>query len=919
MKKLLSLLLVLSFVFGITACGKKDEDKTSSTASGGYSSNGETDYEDTVSDWESSGEDSGEFDNTSDSSSQVSPTPGSATQNIVTVTKPVSTGDAEETAEDKQETANGFPSLDNRKFPKSNLADKDSLQFFYESETYAYGITEGGIEYIAYKSPSGEMLDAITGAGKFVLNSASGAGIAVAGGVKEFTSMMKDGYPAVVVDYNTSGMASYSTVQTTYLFKDYSISVSSQVNVEATSTEIANNKSQFIRGFVNDYIDNEIKINSKWVYPTNGDFPYPDFESLCYKHQLTDEIYMYSFMRGEGIPTMYNVESLNPKEMALTFDNAKGLYYTHEYDLAFVDTIVEYQQSSDYRALFKSYGSEFAAGVAPITNTDDNSTVFVGDSVKLNINVTNLTNSDLEFSLRYDIRDYYGNIVDKGLFIDSTVYQHTGANREIEVKGKYGIYYLNLYVITQYSTYQECYPFALIKDYDYKYNATSPFGINSANTKNDTEIENTAKIFAKIGVANARVNESMVYLAQQLHKNGITRLNGIMGSPFENSGGTATYIQEADKVLSALAPYIDSFEVGNEMNLLVMQNKYTMDELYPIFYDYTFVKIRELMAEKYPNIKYIPSPFSAGEQAWIDQLTKGYEFDANDDDIVDRYIPEVWSQLDIVSTHIYGKPWMPDQYSSYEPAYKSGLWCIEGALQRLEECLQKYCADPTEKDLYITEFGYGTSAGDATSLDLRTHADYLVRSGILSTAYGADRIQYYCMYDRTMGKSGFYNQEIEDETLTMDEYNFGVFYEADYYGRFVPKPSAVAFAVMTRELESINKNSMSIYDKYDEGYDNDGVRAFKATTALNGEVVVAYSNEEVLSNGKKGPDGKTGLRTPNLPWNNQWKETDDTKFQTDKAQVTVVDIMGNETVYTADNGYVTIPLTGSPVYIYGVK
>ena len=240
-------------------------------------------------------------------------------------------------------------------------------------------------------------------------------------------------------------------------------------------------------------------------------------------------------------------------------------------------------------------------------------------------------------------------------------------------------------------------------------------------------------------------------------------------------------------------------------------------------------------------------------------------------------------------------------------------------MQRLEECFKKYCADPNEKDLYITEFGYGTSAGDASAVDLRTHADYVVRSGILSTAYGADRIQYYCMYDRTMGKSGFYNREIEDQTLTMDEYNFGVFYEADYYGRFVPKPAAAAFAVMTRELESLNKNSMSIYDKYDEGHDNDGVRAFKGTTALKGEVVVAYSNQEVLSNGKKGPDGKTGLRTPNLPWNNQWKETDETKFQTDKSKVTVVDIMGNETVYTAEKGYVTIPLTGSPVYIYGVK
>ena len=911
MKKLLSLLLVIVFVLGITACGKKDNDKETG-AQGGYSSSTESEYDDTVSEWQGEDETDGEFDNTKDTQTTDQPaTPGGNTQSTVVLNKPANDNKTEQTTD-------GFPSLDDRKFPTSNLADKESLQYFYDTDTYAYGISENGIEYIAYKSPSGEMLDAITGAGKYILNTSTGAAVVVTGVVDKFESLMKDGFPSVIVDYKTSGTASHAAVQTTYMFKDCSISISAQVNAE-NSTNISFNKSQFIRGFVNEYIDSEIKINSKWVYPTNGDYPYPDFESLCYKHQLIDDVYMYSFMRGEDIPTQYAVSSLDAKEMELSFVDAKGLYYTHQYDLTFVDTLVEYQQSSDYRGLFKSYGSDFAAGVAPVNDSGDNSTVFVGDSVKLNINVTNLTSDDLTFSLRYDVRDYYGNIVDKGLFIDSTAFQHTGANREITVGGKYGIYYLNLYVISKYSTYKECYPFALIKDHDYKYNETSPFGINSANTKNQTEVENTAKIFAKIGVANARVNGDMVPLAKELHKNGITRLNGIMGSPFENTGGTATYLQEAEKVLNALAPYIDSFEVGNEMNLQVMQGKYTMDELYPIFYNYTFVKMRELLAEKYPSVKYIPSPFSAGEQEWIDQLTKGYILDTDKDGNPEQIIPAVWDDLDIVSTHIYGNPWMPDEYSSFEPAYKAGLWCIEGALQRLEECFEKYCTDPTEKEFYVTEFGYGTSAGDPLSLDLRTHADYLVRSSVLCSAYGADRIQYYCMYDRTIGKSGFYNTEIPDSTLTMNEYNFGVFYEADYYGRFMPKPSAVAFAVMTQQLESMNRNSSGVYDKYDEGYDVGGVRAFKCMLSGGDEVVIAYSNNEVLTNGKKGSDGKTGLRTPNLPWNNQWAKTDSTKFQAKGDKVTVVDIMGNESVYNAESGYVTIPLTGSPIYIYGVR
>ena len=90
-------------------------------------------------------------------------------------------------------------------------------------------------------------------------------------------------------------------------------------------------------------------------------------------------------------------------------------------------------------------------------------------------------------------------------------------------------------------------------------------------------------------------------------------------------------------------------------------------------------------------------------------------------------------------------------------------------------------------------------------------------------------------------------------------------------------------------------------------------------TELYGEVVVAYSNFEVLSNGKKNILGESNLRTPNLTWNTQWQKTDDTEFTAKGETVKVVDIMGNTTIYTPDSdGKVSIPLTGSPVYIYGI-
>ena len=74
MKRILCLVLILSFVFGMTGCSnKKGEDKPSSNTSSGFTSSTEKDYEDTVSQWESEDESNGEFDNTQSSLSSQEP------------------------------------------------------------------------------------------------------------------------------------------------------------------------------------------------------------------------------------------------------------------------------------------------------------------------------------------------------------------------------------------------------------------------------------------------------------------------------------------------------------------------------------------------------------------------------------------------------------------------------------------------------------------------------------------------------------------------------------------------------------------------------------------------------------------------------------------------------------------------------
>lgn len=890
MKKIVSLLLVLSLVLGVAACKPQQNSATGGDSPSGYTPSTEGEYDSIVSDWANGNVSDEEFNNTNGGT--LTPTPGY-------LSKPLASGDAA------------------RKFPTSELAGKEDLQFFHEGLNYAYGITENGTEYIAYKSEKGELLDATQGAGKYILSSSQGSLLASTVSVENFTPIMKNGYDAVIVDYVESGAyAANSKIQTTYIFRENSISVSSSVNVNGGKTDISADDSYFYRVFANDVLESEQKVNSKWVYPANGDYPYQEFESLCYKDRLTEEITMYSFIRGDDIATYYymgyNLVNLEADRMPLSIEDSKGLYYFHELDISFVDTAEENKVGSDYLGLFKSLNSDFCAGVAPIDPESDSSTVFVGKEVDLNLNVTNLTDDDLLFSLRYDIRDYYGNIVDAGLFIDSTVFQYTNANRTVKVKGEnYGIYYLNLYVISKNSKYIECYPFAFVEDYEYKYSETSPFGLNSAWRKTDSEAEITAKLFAKVGSATVRINSNDVTLAKELNKHGITKMNGIIGAVNETEKGVSKYVDEVLKAVETLSTYIDSFEVGNEMNLQTISGKVSVFDIYPKFQKYTFTPTYSVIKQKYPNITYIPTPFSACQQEWAEQLTVGFKEDRDGDGKKETPVAGIWDKIETISTHIYGTPWMPDQYSLYEPEYKVGVWSIEGALQRMEDTLNTFCDDPTEIDFYITEVGYATSPLDPTKICLRTQADYNTRSAMLALAYGADRVQFYNAYDRTNYFSGFNNAD--------DEWNFGAFYEIDYYGMIKPKPWGVAFAVMTRQLESVRKNSSSIYSKYDEGWDTNGVRAIKCKTELKGDVVIAWSNSEVLSNGKKNAMGKTGDRTPCLPWSNNWSKADSTVFDAADSTVKVVDVMGNVTEYKAKDGKVTVELTGSPVYIYGVK
>lgn len=754
-KRLFCISLALCIIVGMAACkknkGGKDDssDMTYSDVESGYSSNTEENYNDTVSDWKDDAAATPNGGNTSDSfDNTTADTP---------VPKPGTDSNAGTSQTDKPTTTpivnSGKPM--HPKLELSALSNSENLQYYYEGSNYAYGITKNGYEYIAFRDEAGYLYDVMSGGGKLLLKNVNKVQLLSVSNVKAFSSTMQDSYYSVEVEYNMLlGGVKSAKVIATYIFKENCISYTTQIIVDST-TDISASNSTLTRGFTNGYIDCSATVHEKWVYPENGDYPYPDFESFVMKHQIDDTLWCYSSLRGENCAQKYNTNNFNTSNVPLNFENTKGLMYNLTYDISFVDTAVD-GEAKDYLGLFRGLNSEIAVGIAPISE-GYGSTIFEGDKAQLNLNVTNLTDNDLKFSLRYDIRDYYGNIVDAGIFIDSNVYKYADANRTITVKaGNYGIYYLNLYAMTKYSSYSECYPFALIEKYDYKYFDTSPFGIATTIHSTDRpEISaNAAYWMTKCGVANYR-KSSVTQEVKNLQSLGITQFNGHLNPVNDEIDEVDDYVEKALAKVKELSGVIDSIEIGNEMSLEASRvGGRSLEELYPLFYNCTFMPTYKAIKKLYPDLLYIPCPFSACEQNWINMFSEGFiDSDGNgiaDKDSAGNLIrnPEnqAWSDVEVVATHIYGiQGLMPDQYSENNPFYGNAMWNIEGGMQRMEAMFEQHRSLRNGKPdplFYLTEVGMNTAQGITTTAGLRAQADYITRMGIMCVAYGVDRVQF---------------------------------------------------------------------------------------------------------------------------------------------------------------------------------
>jgi len=776
-------------------------------------------------------------------------------------------------------------------------ADAD---YTYEVNGYIYQIKDS-VETISFLSTDEngekEYIDVLSGAGNFVFKDSNNTQLVTYSGIKDYTVKSVENGTELTVVYNAlKNDGTEIEAGTTYLFHENGINI----KASADYGEKVITSGIFERKFLNDYVKTDKKINYNWIYPTDGDFPYQEYESIATITHFDNSHYLYTFNRDSKSSTYHylrNYPEINFNLYGINDTNEDGIIganeavsgYELEYDLVFADKINN--TDSVATALFGSQQSDASVRVdLPITQSD-NSTVFVGNKANFDIVVKNIVNSDADYFLSYNIYDYYGNIVDEYSVENSTIAAGQEVRLPVEVSNKYGMYYLNLEFKCGEFSYKEYYPFMLLKEHTFT--DSIHFGINALHANTMYEENTSVSLCDKMGIDIVRVGTSSIRLAKKLDAKDI-KVYAQYGADFTTQENIDKFVEQAKE----MSPYAMWFTFANEFDTgvkaldindadAVAKAKVRMDEFKTKYYNPAAINA---FKENNLPISWIPSCHA--NNVWL-KLMKD---------------EGIWDNSAVIDSHYYSNPRMPD--NKYTWNGPDTMTAVEYGLERMKAAAAQY---GDNKLFVMGETGFPTS-----SLDIRSQADFNTRIGILGLANGSDIINFYCMYDRTSYFTG---------TSNWEEMHFGAFYNFDFYGVTKPKPWAAAYGTMTRMLDGVDTVVTSEkYDNYSEEYrmTNAGgnTKAFDVTMK-NGEKMIAAWTNIYAVNGSTSETKYNGY-DPILPWENQWKkngvlQTEEVTFDAVADTVTVTDTMGNITEYTPINGKVTIPLTGSPVYIKGVE
>ncbi len=308
------------------------------------------------------------------------------------------------------------------------------------------------------------------------------------------------------------------------------------------------------------------------------------------------------------------------------------------------------------------------------------------------------------------------------------------------------------------------------------------------------------------------------------------------------------------------SPYL---EVGNELNYSARPDEYVERLLRPVW---------DTMRRERPEGRVVSMGLGGVARDWFEGFVAagGMSF------------------LDVLAVHPGCHPRAPE--------YDEG-W--DGWVFRPQMARALHAARAAGKAVWIDE-AYAPAAPARSQLDLRTAADYLVRTYVCAVALGVERIAWYQFQDGV-----WFARRPDPEDL---EYNFGILYTD-----LSPKPAYVAYGAMTERLEGARcegRLDLGAEDLY-------GFR-FRRGEAVT-DVLWSYRERHETDLPWWPPDKYAACsRRPAEPWVERWQSGASVNLPAAGPTVTVIDLMGNPRTHEAAGGTVTLRLTGSPVYVQGL-
>ena len=782
-------------------------------------------------------------------------------------------------------------------FKSITFAEGDYL-YFYKGNNYFYGIKKDYSEFIASVGSNGDIIPVVAGAGSFYFLDADKNVRLNVKQVKSFVESEKNGHKTLKVYYDCDADCRYlKEISTTYTFNKGCINAEACVEAESFEPELFKEYCFFMRQPLNPCDRYQKRTAYYWKYPEDNDYVYKEADALVLSEDFGDSA-VYTFIRDENSAHQFELCNLTRHFLPLQITEKWPMFrssvpttdsvaYKFNMDIAFVEN----NETAAYYALFSSKKSDFAAGICAVDN-DDNAAFFTGKDVTLNLNVTNISDKEIKYSVRYNIFNHYNEIVSSGIFYNNVLGVGEEANRNLELHlDNYGMYYLNFYVSSDSYEHREAYQFAMIEDVELSHRSESPFGLCAPYTNCYEEQEAAVKLLGKLGISSMRMDKQNknFQLSDRLKDVGITRQS--ISIPYNKTPDDVEgYMERVKELARDWLDRVEIFFMANEFDMQAKGN-YSKSQkgIEERFLPYTFNPAYEFFTKEYPDKlkKIIWESNCHGTIEWFEAF----------------YEAGLWDKSEIIDIHTYSNPTGPDKVFTNTVENKfSSMYSNEYAMQRFKRICRRY----GKKRFIVGETGYPTSARTKVGMDHRTVADFNVRIALFLLEAGAEIINYFGTFDRVSLFVG---------SSTWRELYFGAFTNTDYYGTYMPKAWAAAYANLIRRFDGFE--NCEFIDKYDE--DEFGtLRAFNVNLKNGTNFAVAWSNIYMQPNTTAIGGVKRTGREPRPNWENRWVETETRTFDATADEVKVVDVMGNAKMYKAKNGKVDIEISGSPVFIYGI-